>query len=123
MKKPGWLTGNFLIRGTGKKVGRAREGVPGEAGPRIRNHYSYALALIRESQKVADKGMETTASELLNYAERMAPTSRRSPSSGRVAEIQAFRSFGNSTQSAWSWLREIIFPSPIRMKRFPGWRT
>ena len=45
----------------------------------IRNHYSYALALIRESQKAAEKGMGMAASELLNYAERMAPDFFPSP--------------------------------------------
>jgi len=39
----------------------------------IRNHYAFALALVRESEQGAGKGMFGGAPELLNYAEKMAP--------------------------------------------------
>ncbi len=86
----------------------------------IRNHYSYALALIRESQKVADKGMGTTAPELLNYAERMAPDFSEVPRArAEWLRSQAFRSFGNSTQSAWSWLRGNYLSFANQDEAFP----
>lgn len=39
----------------------------------IRNHYLYAVALIRESQQIALKGKPEAISSLLSYAEKMAP--------------------------------------------------
>ena len=86
----------------------------------IRNHYSYALALIRESQKAAEKGMGMAASELLNYAERMAPDFSEVPRA-RAGWLgsQAFSSFGNSTQSAWNGLRGIYLSFVNQDEAFP----
>lgn len=39
----------------------------------IRNHYAFALALVRESEQGARKGKSGGAPELLDYAEKMAP--------------------------------------------------
>lgn len=39
----------------------------------IPNHYPYALALIRESQDIAREGEPEAISDLLNFAEKMAP--------------------------------------------------
>lgn len=75
----------------------------------VRNHYAYALALIRESQKAAEKEIGVVPSELLNYAERMAPDFSE-VHRARAAWLgsQIFSSLGNATQSTWSWFRGIF---------------
>lgn len=75
----------------------------------VRNHYFYALALIRESQKAAEKEMEVAAAELLNYAERMAPDFSEVPRAraGWLGSL-VFRSIGNASQAAWSWFKGIF---------------
>ncbi len=75
----------------------------------VRNHYAYALALIRESQKASEKGIGVVPSELLNYAERMAPDfSEVHRARAGWLESQIFNSLGNATQSAWSWFHGIF---------------
>lgn len=75
----------------------------------VRNHYAYALALIRESQKAAEKENGVVPSELLNYAERMAPDfSEVHRARAGWLGSQIFSSLGNATQSAWSWFRGIF---------------
>jgi len=74
----------------------------------VRNHYTYALALIRESQKAAQKEIGAVPSELLNYAERMAPDfSEVHRARAGWLGSQTFSSFGNATQSAWNWFQGI----------------
>ncbi|NWF56557.1 MAG: tetratricopeptide repeat protein [Syntrophaceae bacterium] len=72
----------------------------------IRNHYSYALALIRESERAAKREIGVAASELLLYAERMAPDFSE-VKRARAAWLgsHAFDSFGNAAQSVWSWFQ------------------
>jgi tetratricopeptide (TPR) repeat protein len=74
----------------------------------VRNHYAYALALIRESQKTAEKENGVVPSELLNYAERMAPDfSEVHRARAGWLRSHIFSSLGNANQSAWSWFRGI----------------
>ncbi len=75
----------------------------------VRNHYAYALALIRESQRAGEKEIGVVPSELLNYAERMAPDfSEVHRARAGLLGSQIFSSLGNATQSAWSWFRGIF---------------
>jgi tetratricopeptide (TPR) repeat protein len=97
----------FLDKGDWERSRAELEKVyQGKLDQGIRNHYSYALALIRESQKAAEKEMGVAASELLNYAERMAPDfSEVHRARAGWLGSQSFSSFGNTTQSAWSWFQ------------------
>ncbi len=64
--------------------------------------------------------MGIAASELLNYAERMAPDFSEVPRA-RAGWLgsQAFSSFGNSTQTAWSWLQGIYLSFSNPDEAFP----
>lgn len=117
-----WLAHReFLDRGDWERSRAELEKVyQGKLDQGIRNHYSYAVALIRESQKAAEKGMGVAASELLNYAEGMAPDFSEVPRA-RAGWLgsQVFSSFGNSTQSAWSALRGIYLSYVNPDEAFP----
>jgi len=115
MEKAWFAHREFLNQGDWEKSQAELEKVyQGKLDQGIRNHYSYAWALIRESQKAAEK-KGIAASDLLNYAKRMAPDFSEVPRAraGWLAS-QSFRAFGNSTQSAWDWLhgKFISFYNP-----------
>jgi tetratricopeptide (TPR) repeat protein len=74
----------------------------------IRNHYHYAAALVRESQKAIQEGKTTALPGLLNYAEKMAPDFAQI----RYARAcwlwsQNFPSFVNISKAVWIWIQSF----------------
>ncbi len=74
----------------------------------IRNHYSYSLALVRESQQGVEKGKYREAAELLNYAEKMAPDfSEVSTSRAGWMGSQISNSWENATKAVLTWFQGV----------------
>jgi tetratricopeptide (TPR) repeat protein len=110
MEKAWFAHREFLDRGDWEKSRAELEKVyQWKLDQGVRNHYAYAMALIRESQKAAEREIGVVASELLTYAERMAPDFSEvyRARAGWVGS-QALGSFGNATQSIRSWFQGIF---------------
>jgi tetratricopeptide (TPR) repeat protein len=71
----------------------------------IRNHYYYAIALIRECDQLPKDAGEDVGSTLLRYAEKMAPDfSGTYYAQAAQLWTQPSVSFVNWTKAAWYWL-------------------
>jgi tetratricopeptide (TPR) repeat protein len=74
----------------------------------IRNHYAYALALVRESQWDARIGKSGGAAELLDYAQEMAPhCSQVSMARARWLGSQILDSWENAPRAVFAWFDGI----------------
>jgi tetratricopeptide (TPR) repeat protein len=75
----------------------------------IRNHYPYAIALIRESQHKAQEGKSEGVPGLLNYAEKMAPDfSQVAYAHARWVWGQNPLSLDNATKVVWDYLQGVL---------------
>ena len=75
----------------------------------IRNHYYFALALIRESQHMGREGKAEAIPTLLNYAEKMAPDfSQVANARARWLWSQNSLSLAWATRAVWHWLRGLL---------------
>lgn len=75
----------------------------------IRNHYPYALALIRESQDIAREGESEAIPGLLNFAEKMAPDlSQVAYARARWLWSQNPLSLEKAGQAGWHWLQGVL---------------
>jgi tetratricopeptide (TPR) repeat protein len=75
----------------------------------IRNHYPYAIALIRESQYKAQEGKPEEVSDLLNYAEKMAPDFSQVPHAhARWLWSQNPLSSDNAPKVVWYYLQGVL---------------
>jgi tetratricopeptide (TPR) repeat protein len=75
----------------------------------IRNYYSYSLALVRQSQKLAQRENPTFAFELLGYAEKMAPdfSQVREARAGWLFS-QIPNSWENTTNAVSAWVQGVF---------------
>jgi tetratricopeptide (TPR) repeat protein len=75
----------------------------------IRNHYPYAIALIRESQHRAQEGKSEAIPGLLDYAEKMAPDfSQVAYAHARWLWSQNPLSLDNATKVVWYYLQGVL---------------
>jgi tetratricopeptide (TPR) repeat protein len=75
----------------------------------IPNHYPYALALIRESQDIAREGEPEAISDLLNFAEKMAPDfSQVAFARARWLWSQNPFSLDKAGQAVWYWYQGVL---------------
>lgn len=72
----------------------------------IRNHFLYAAALVRESQKANQEGNPAAIPGLLNYAEKMAPDfAQITYARAHWLWSQNFPSFINISKAIWLWIQ------------------
>jgi len=76
----------------------------------IRNHYYYAAALVRETQKATQEGKTAAIPGLLDYAEKMAPDFAQI-TYARACWLwsQNFPSFLNISKAVWIWVQSFSF--------------
>jgi tetratricopeptide (TPR) repeat protein len=75
----------------------------------IRNHYFFAMALIRESQHLSREGKAEAIPNLLKYAEKMAPDfSQVANARAHWLWSQNWLSVASAPRAAWHWLRGFL---------------
>ena len=76
----------------------------------IRNHYYYAAALVRETQKATQEGKTAAIPGLLDYAEKMAPDfAQITYARAYWLWSQNFPSFLNISKAVWIWVQSFSF--------------
>jgi tetratricopeptide (TPR) repeat protein len=92
-----------------KSQGKLEELYQWKLNQGIRNHYPYAIALIRESQHMAQEGRAEASLGLLNYAEKMAPDfSQIAYAHAGWLWFQNPLSLDNATQIVGQYLRGVF---------------
>lgn len=75
----------------------------------IRNHYPYAVALIRESQDIIREGKSEVIPDLLNYAEKMAPDlSQVAYARAHWLWSQNPFSLEKAGKAGWHWVQGVL---------------
>jgi len=88
----------------------------------IRNHYSYSLALLRESQQMGREGFPGAVPGLLEYAEKMAPDFSQVPDArARWLWFQTTLSWENASRALLDWFRGFSLSLVNLDEALPQW--